>query len=606
MNHSYKKIIQYVKPYKFLLIFSLLSSLLYVFMNSLSIWIVGSLIAKIMLPNGTITTNTNNSTSINLKLNELTNQIIGSGEPITQLKSICFLLFIIYLLKNIFFYCNNISISFIQNIIIRDIRADIFKHITLLPINFYKKTKTSEIASIIIRDIAAMRSAFSISIQKLIVEPINILFFLILLIIISPLMTLITIPTIIVSGIIIIFVGKSIRRKAKRSSKQIAGLMNVLNESLNGIRIIKAFNNEKNVIKKFKKENEKYFYLVFRQAKLGHIAIPINDLIGVSIGVILLWYGGSSVLNGSGLSPENFMRFIILLFAVMQPARKLANVNSQIQSGLASADRAFAILDQPIEIKGSPNSKVIKSFNDSIIFENINFKYDNNNILALKNINLKINKGQKIALVGTSGAGKSTIADLIPRFYNPLSGIIKIDETNIKEITIKSLRSIMGIVTQDTILFNTTIEKNIAYGMNDASIEDVITASKIANAHDFIKKLPNGYKTILDEKGMNLSGGQRQRLSIARALLKNPPIIILDEATSNLDTVSENKVKNAFSKLMKDRTAIIIAHRLSTISEVDNIFVLKDGQIIEEGSHNELLEKNNEYKKLYNLQYNQK
>ena len=606
MNHSYKKIIQYVKPYKFLLIFSLLSSLLYVFMNSLSIWIVGSLIAKIMLPNGTITTNTNNSTSINLKLNELTNQIIGSGEPITQLKSICFLLFIIYLLKNIFFYCNNISISFIQNIIIRDIRADIFKHITLLPINFYKKTKTSEIASIIIRDIAAMRSAFSISIQKLIVEPINILFFLILLIIISPLMTLITIPTIIVSGIIIIFVGKSIRRKAKRSSKQIAGLMNVLNESLNGIRIIKAFNNEKNVIKKFKKENEKYFYLVFRQAKLGHIAIPINDLIGVSIGVILLWYGGSSVLNGSGLSPENFMRFIILLFAVMQPARKLANVNSQIQSGLASADRAFAILDQPIEIKGSPNSKVIKSFNDSIIFENINFKYDNNNILALKNINLKINKGQKIALVGASGAGKSTIADLIPRFYNPLSGIIKIDETNIKEITIKSLRSIMGIVTQDTILFNTTIEKNIAYGMNDASIEDVITASKIANAHDFIKKLPNGYKTILDEKGMNLSGGQRQRLSIARALLKNPPIIILDEATSNLDTVSENKVKNAFSKLMKDRTAIIIAHRLSTISEVDKIFVLKDGQIIEEGSHNELLEKNNEYKKLYNLQYNQK
>ena len=606
MNHSYKKIIQYVKPYKFLLIFSLLSSLLYVFMNSLSIWIVGSLIAKIMLPNGTITTNTNNSTSINLKLNELTNQIIGSGEPITQLKSICFLLFIIYLLKNIFFYCNNISISFIQNIIIRDIRADIFKHITLLPINFYKKTKTSEIASIIIRDIAAMRSAFSISIQKLIVEPINILFFLILLIIISPLMTLITIPTIIVSGIIIIFVGKSIRRKAKRSSKQIAGLMNVLNESLNGIRIIKAFNNEKNVIKKFKKENEKYFYLVFRQAKLGHIAIPINDLIGVSIGVILLWYGGSSVLNGSGLSPENFMRFIILLFAVMQPARKLANVNSQIQSGLASADRAFAILDQPIEIKGSPNSKVIKSFNDSIIFENINFKYDNNNILALKNINLKINKGQKIALVGASGAGKSTIADLIPRFYNPLSGIIKIDETNIKEITIKSLRSIMGIVTQDTILFNTTIEKNIAYGMNDASIEDVITASKIANAHDFIKKLPDGYKTILDEKGMNLSGGQRQRLSIARALLKNPPIIILDEATSNLDTVSENKVKNAFSKLMKDRTAIIIAHRLSTISEVDKIFVLKDGQIIEEGSHNELLEKNNEYKKLYNLQYNQK
>jgi len=576
-------------------------------MNSASVWIIGSLISKIMIPNQLNTQSSiTNSTSINIKLNEFTNKIIGNGDPILQLKSICILLFFIYFLKNIFFYFNNISISFIQNKIIRDIRADIFKHITALPISFYKKTNSSEIVSIIIRDVAAMRSAFSVSIQKLIIEPINILFFLTLLIIISPKMTLITIPTILTSGYIIIKIGKSIRRKAKRSSKQIAGLMNVLNDSINGIRIVKAFNNEEYEYNRFNIENKKYFNLIFRQAKLGHMTIPINDLIGISIGVTLLWYGGSSVLDGTGLLPEDFMRFIILLFAVMQPARKLANVNIQIQSGLASADRAFMLLDEPIEKNNANNLIDINTFNDSIIFEKINFKYSDSEKLVLNDINLKINKGEKIAFVGISGSGKSTLIDLIPRFHNPISGTIKIDNNDIKNISIKSLRSIMGIVTQDTILFNTTISNNIAYGLKNISIDKIITAAKEANAHSFINKLPNGYNTMLNEKGFNLSGGQRQRISIARALLKNPQIIILDEATSNLDTESENKVKKAFSKLMNDRTAIIIAHRLSTINTVDKIFVIKDGKIIEEGSHQKLIKNDGEYKKLYNLQYNDK
>ena len=607
MNYSYKRIIKYVKPNKILLIFSLLSSVLYVIMNSASVWIIGSLISKIMIPNQLNTQSSiTNSTSINIKLNEFTNKIIGNGDSILQLKTICILLFFIYVLKNIFFYFNNISISFIQNKIIRDIRSDLFKHIAALPISFYKKTNSSEIISIIIRDVAAMRSAFAVSIQKLIVEPINILFFLILLIIISPIMTLITVPTILISGYIIIKIGKSIRRKAKRSSKQIAGLMNVLNDSINGIRIVKAFNNEEYEYNRFNIENNKYFNLVFRQAKLGHMTIPINDLIGISIGVILLWYGGSSVLDGTGLSPDDFMRFIILLFAVMQPARKLASVNTQIQSGLASADRAFMLLDEPIEKDDTNNSIDINTFNDSIIFEKINFKYSDSKKLVLNDINLKINKGEKIAFVGISGGGKSTLIDLIPRFHNPISGTIKIDNNDIKNISIKSLRSIMGIVTQDTILFNTTISNNIAYGLKNISIDKIINAAKEANAHSFIKKLPNGYDTMLNEKGFNLSGGQRQRISIARALLKNPQIIILDEATSNLDTESENKVKKAFSKLMNDKTVIIIAHRLSTINEVDRIFVIKEGKIIEEGSHQNLIENDGEYNKLYNLQYNDK
>ena len=605
MNSTYKRVFKYAKPYKLLLIFSIFSSFLYVILNSASIWMIGSLINKILIPTSdsfALDPNIENSTNLNLKLKEITNSLIGMGSPSEQLKSICIILFFIYLFKNIFFYINNISISYIQNKMIKDIRSGMFSHITSLPVSFYKKFKSSEITSILINDVGSMRLAFADTIQKLIVEPINILFFLILLIIISPIMTLITLPTIIISGIIIVQIGKSIRRKAKRSSKQIAGLMNVLNDSINGIKIVKAFNNEIFELDKFNFQNNKYFKLVFRQSKLGHLTIPINDLIGVSIGVVLLWYGGSSVLQGNSIPPGDFMRFIILLFALMQPARKLANVNTKIQLGLASAERVFMILDQPITIKSNINSEQIDKLKDCIQFKNVNFKYDTKSNFKLNNINIKIKKNEKVALVGASGSGKSTLADLIPRFYDPSSGQITIDGKNIDNIKIQSLRSLMGIVTQDTILFNDTVYNNIAYGLNHISKQQVIDAAKSSNAHEFIMNLPNQYDTLLHEKGQNLSGGQRQRLSIARALLKNPPIIILDEATSNLDTKSENKIKKAFSKLIKNRTVIIIAHRLTTINEVDKIIVLNNGKIIETGSHAELIKNNLEYKKLYDLQ----
>ena len=296
MNSTYKRVFKYAKPYKLLLIFSIFSSFFYVILNSASIWMIGSLINKILIPTSdsfVLDPKIENSTSLNLKLKEITNSLIGMGSPSDQLKSICIILFLIYLFKNIFFYINNITITYIQNKMIKDIRSSMFSHITSLPISFYKKFKSSEITSILINDVGSMRLAFADTIQKLIVEPINILFFLILLIIISPKMTLITLPTIFISGIIIVQIGKSIRRKAKRSSKQIAGLMNVLNDSINGIKIVKAFNNEKFELDKFNLQNNKYFKLVFRQSKLGHLTIPINDLIGVSIGVVLLWYGGS-------------------------------------------------------------------------------------------------------------------------------------------------------------------------------------------------------------------------------------------------------------------------------------------------------------------------
>lgn len=605
--NTYIRVLKYVKPYKLLLALALCSSMIFVFLNSSSVWIIGSLVNKVMLPTsiGKLNnlTNFDSTVSINEKLNYLIDILVGSGTPVDQLKMLCVLLLFIYIGKNIFFYLSNISISYIQNRMIKDIRDVLFAHINNLSISFFDKTKSAEMSSILIRDVTSMRAAFTQSIQKLIIEPINILVFLILLFIISPKMTLMIILTIPISTILVIKIGKSIRRKAKRSSKQIAGVMNTLQETITGIRIVKAFSMEKFEVKKFMGQNLKYFKLVFRQARLKHLTTPINDIIGVCIGVILLWYGGTAVLSGQGMSPEDFMRYIILLFAMMQPIRSLANVNAQIQSGLASADRVFGILDIPITIKNSNNAVSIDNFEKSIEFNNVTFQYENNSNPSLYDINITIDKGSMIALVGMSGAGKSTFVDLIPRFYEPTNGKIIFDEIDYRKISLESLRSLMGIVTQETILFNDTISNNIGYGIKDTPIEKVKSAAIAANAHEFIEKLPLGYNTIIGERGTRLSGGQRQRLSIARAIFKNPPIIILDEATSALDFKAEKKVQKAIHKLMEDRTVIIIAHRLSTVIDADKIIVFDNGRIIESGNHKILLSNNTKYSELFKSQF---
>jgi len=330
---------------------------------------------------------------------------------------------------------------------------------------------------------------------------------------------------------------------------------------------------------------------------------PINDLIGVSIGVILLWIGGREVLVHGTLSPDGFIRFIIYLFAMLQPARKLGNVNAQIQAGLASAERVFSITDVKPDIVDAPNAKQIIEFNEQIEFQNVCFQYENSDTHSLLNITINIPKGDVIALVGSSGAGKTTIADLIPRFFDITEGSILFDGTDIRQISVKNLRSLMGIVTQDTILFNDTIANNIKYGFPNASLQEIKNASEAANALEFIEKSSYGFDTIIGEKGIRLSGGQRQRLSIARAILKNPDILILDEATSALDTESERKVQGAIDNLVKDRTVIVIAHRLSTITKADKIVVLEKGEIVETGTHEELLSNNGKYKQLYNIQF---
>jgi subfamily B ATP-binding cassette protein MsbA len=530
-------------------------------------------------------------------------QLIGNGSQLEQLKMLCLILVISYIMKNVFFYINNVSMSYVQNRMIMDIRNQLFSHLQNLPLSFFKKSKSGELSSIIMNDVSSMRIAFTQSIQSLINEPISIFVLLGMLFIISSKLTLYALITVPISALIITKLGQSIRRKAMRSSLSIAGIMNILQETLSGIRVVKAFAMEKFEVKRFMSETKKYFSLTFKQENLRNLTTPINDLIGISLGVILLWIGANEVIVHGHLTPDGFIRFIIYLFAMLQPARKLGNVNAQIQGGLASAERVFSIIDIKSNITNPIQPVEIQEFTNHIKFNNVSFQYENSENLILSSININIHRGEVLALVGSSGAGKSTFADLIPRFYDVSSGEIIIDGIDIRKLTVENLRSLMGIVSQDTILFNDTVAHNISYGLPEAGIDEIRQAAKTANALEFIDNLPNGFDTIIGEKGTRLSGGQRQRISIARALLKNPDILILDEATSALDTESERKVQDAIDTLVQNRTVIVIAHRLSTITKADQIIVLDEGKIVESGTHEKLLEINGKYKHLYNIQF---
>tara|TARA_B110000116_G_scaffold216589_1_gene193566 strand:+ start:263 stop:2077 length:1815 start_codon:yes stop_codon:yes gene_type:complete len=600
---SYLRILSYCKPYKFMVFISILSSFLFALFNALSIWLVGSLITSIMMPNKS----TLDDSSMFLSFENFINP---EGDPIQALKILCFMLVLIFFLKNIFFYINNISLSYVQTKMIVDIRNKLFNHISSLPLSFFHKNKTGELTSITINDVTNMRTTFTQSIQNLINQPLSLIVMLVMLFIINTKLSLLMLIAAPVSFTIIIILVNSIKRKATRSSIQIAGLTTILQEMLSGIRIVKSFISEKKESLKFKKSNNRFFKLIMQQERLRFLNAPINEMIGVILGATLLWIGGLAVLQtepgSQSLEAEKFVRFIIFLFAMLQPARKLTGVASIMQQGIASAERVFSILDVKLDNEKSNNLTEIKKFNSSIEFQDVSFTYESSNKPAIDNISFNIKKGDYVALIGESGAGKSTTIDLLMRFYNPQKGTIKIDGANLKTISKNSLRAHIGIVPQEIILFNDTVKNNISYGFDKPNIADVKKAATAANAIDFINDLPNGFDTIIGERGSKLSGGQKQRLSIARAIFKNPKILILDEATSSLDSESEQKVKNAIDNLVKDRTVIVIAHRLSTIINSDKILVFENGTIIDSGKHSELIERSSLYKKLYNLQFKTK
>ena len=601
---SYLRILKFCKPYKLMVSISIVSSLLFAFLNAITVWLVGSLITSIMSPS---TAKTDSDTSFFSSLQNLLMPSNPSEDPQGALWVLCIMLVATFLLKNIFFYINNISLSYVQTRMIVDIRNKLFNHLTSLPLSFFHKNKTGEITSIAINDVTNMRTAFTQSIQNLINQPLSIIIMLIMLFMINAKLTLIMLISAPISFTLILILVNSIKRKAKRSSIKIAGLTSLLQEMLTGIKIVKSFISEKIENSRFNKQNDLFFNLVMKQEKLRFLTTPINEMIGVILGATLLWMGGSAVLSSSAsiqpLEAEKFVRFIIFLFAMLQPVRKLTNVASIMQQGIASSDRVFSILDVELDNKDKDSVSNISNFNSSIKFDNVSFTYESAKNPALKNINFEINKGEYVALIGKSGAGKSTTIDLIMRFFNPQEGSIQFDNINLKDISKQSIRKQIGIVPQDIILFNDTVKSNISYGIENPSIDDIKKAAEAANAIDFINELPEGFDTIVGERGSKLSGGQKQRLSIARAIFRNPKILIMDEATSSLDSEAEKKVTDAIDKLVKDRTVIVIAHRLSTIINADKILVFENGKMIDSGTHKELIESSKTYKNLYQLQF---
>ena len=492
--------------------------------------------------------------------------------------------------------------AFVQLRIVTLLRNRLYTHFHSLSLSFFQRNKSGDLTSIITHDVGNLNMAIGTSFHKIIVEPFNILMFGILLFIISWKLSLVAVVIIPFSQMVITTIGKSIRRKSRRNTKQIGGILSIITETLSSIRIVKSFAMEAFEINRFNKESWKYFKLLFRSDKLKYLSSPIIEMIGVTIAVILLWIGGTAVMKGGDLSSEDFLRFLLLLFALLGPIRSLSNVHLTLQNGLASAERIFRVLDTEPEITNSSDPVVINNFRDQIKFKQVNFSYEGNDSI-LTDISFTIPKGDVLALVGPSGAGKSTIADLIPRFYDVTSGSIEIDGKDIRTIELNSLRKMLGIVSQEILLFNDSIASNIAYGQNEINLEKITEAAQAANALEFIIDTRDGFDTIIGEKGVKLSGGQKQRLAIARAILDNPPILILDEATSSLDTESEKLVQGAVERLMKDRTVLVIAHRLSTVVNADKIIVLKEGKTVEIGTHEELLQQNGQYKKLYDIQF---
>lgn len=514
---------------------------------------------------------------------------------------VCIIIVISVFLSNLFTYLSGVVLAKVRAVVIKGMRMDIFEKVSQLHIGYFSNERKGDLMSKMTNDVQEVENSIVQSLRVVFREPATIILYFAVLFFMSVKLTLFTILIIPISGAIIGGITKRLKRRAVQSQESLGRIVNILEETLGGMRVVKAFNAENFIRGKFDSETEYYSQVNVNMARKNELASPISQFLGVSVVAGILVYGGSLVLSGeSSLGASDFITYIIIFTQVLNPAKEISRAASSIQRGIASAERIFQVIDTPAKISSPPAPKPLNAFNTSIDFKNVSFAYEDQNVL--QHINFSLEKGKTIALVGPSGGGKSTLADLVPRFYDPTQGQILLDGTDLKEFSTSDLRSLMGIVTQESILFNDTVFNNIAFGIEGATESQVMEAAKIANAHDFITQLEKGYQTNIGDRGSKLSGGQRQRLSIARAVLKNPPILILDEATSALDSESELLVQEALTKLMNNRTTLVIAHRLSTIQHADEILVIEKGKIVQRGTHAQLMASEGLYQKLSSIQ----
>ncbi|PZD77916.1 ABC transporter ATP-binding protein [Mesonia sp. K7] len=523
-----------------------------------------------------------------------------SQGPVYTLTVLVIMIISLFLLKNLCGYLGLYYIAYLRNGILKDLRNKLYHKIVELPLSYFSEKKKGDVISRMTSDIQEVQSSFLSVLELVVKEPLTIIFTIGGMLVFSPKLTLFVFIFIPISGYIISIIGKNLKRKSTRVQNEQGHILSNLEETLTGLKIIKAFNSEKIFGNKFENSTSRHFRFANSLMHRQNLASPVSELLGIIVIAVILWYGGKMVLIDGTLTGASFIGFMGLAYQILTPAKAISKASYSVKKGNAAAERVLDILETDNNIKDQPNAIIKTDFDNQINFKDISFKYEDQYVV--NNLSFEVQKGQTVALVGQSGSGKSTMANLAIRFYDVNEGEILIDGENIKNIKKSSLRNLMGLVTQDSILFNDTVRNNVALGKIDATDEEIIDALKVANAWEFVKDLPKGIGTNVGDGGGKLSGGQKQRISIARAVLKNPPIMILDEATSALDTESEKLVQEALENMMKNRTSIVIAHRLSTIQNADKIIVMRKGEIVEEGKHQELLNKKGIYKNLVEMQ----
>ncbi|MEO8512745.1 MAG: ABC transporter ATP-binding protein [Ignavibacteria bacterium] len=601
---EYFKLVKLLKPYRHLLVLSFVLIIIYSACNAASVYLSIPLLKTLFTGTSTdmsILPAKNFFDSIRVWVDSW---IFQGGDKYNSLVKVCLLLFAAYFLKNVFAFLQGILTQYVEKSLITDLRRRMFEKFNSLSLKYFNERRSGDIVSRFISDVNTIQNTVSVTFTDLIKQPVLLVTFLTMAFLISWKLTLISMVTVPLSVILIIFLGKKLRKYSIRVQEKLGEFTSVISENIYGGKIIRAYGMEEFEKKRFEFKLKDYFRSLMKSAIYSDMTRPLTEIVSVALGVFIIWYAGKEIFSGSSLAPEEFIGFLLIIFQLMSPIKDFSSVSNRIQESYASAMRIFEIIDAKPDIYDKPNAQEKKTFDKSIEFRNISFTYNTPDRMILDNITIKIAKNENIAIVGSSGAGKSTMVDLLPRFYDATSGEIMVDGINIKEIKLGSLRDLYGIVTQEIILFNDTIKSNIASGEENVPIEKIIDAAKNANAHDFIMQTEKGYDTIIGERGLRLSGGQKQRIAIARALLKNAPIMILDEATSSLDTESEHLIQEAIERLMLNRTSIVIAHRLSTIKDADRIVVIDDGKIASVGTHEELLkDEKSIYKKLYELQF---
>lgn len=601
----FKKILRFAKPYKKYGYLNIFFNILYALFSALSFAALIPMLDVLFKQDKKVFVEPTYTGMGNLKdfLQEYINFRVTAYSGDDEMKGLVLvigLVLILFLLKNFFNYLAMYFITFLRNGVLKDIRNKMYKKIVELPISYYSEKRKGDVIARITSDVLEIQHSFLSVLELIVREPLTIIFTIIIMFGISTKLTLFVFIFIPIAGMIISRIGKSLKKKSDRVQREQGEFLSIVEETLGGLRVIKAFNAESKFQRTFTASTYRFFDFSNKLLNRQNLASPTGEFLGILVIGVLLWFGGKMVLIDKTLDASSFIAYMGLAYNILTPAKAISKASYGVKKGDAAAERVLEILETENPIAEIENAISKTSFDSGVTIENVSFKYEDEYVL--KNFDLKVPKGHTVALVGQSGSGKSTIANLVTRFYDVNEGSIKIDGTDIKNLTKDSLRNLMGLVTQDSILFNDTVRNNIGLGKENAMDDEIIAAAKIANAHDFIMELPNGYDTNIGDSGNKLSGGQKQRLSIARAVLKNPPLMILDEATSALDTESERLVQDALEKMMMNRTSIVIAHRLSTIQNANTIVVLQKGVIVEQGSHTELLEANGVYKKLVTMQ----